>query len=69
MYDIKKNDEETETIVSSTDCGPGKRQTLKKVEHPEVEEALDMWFLQERNRHTLIGTPVGHARKPRKKYE
>ncbi|CAH1991935.1 unnamed protein product [Acanthoscelides obtectus] len=40
--------------MSTTDCGPGKRQTLKKAEHPEVEEALYMWFLQERNRHAQI---------------
>ncbi len=40
--------------LSTTDCGPGKRQTLKKGEHPEVEEALYMLFLQERNRHAPI---------------
>lgn len=54
IYDIKKNHEKVKQFVSTTDGGPGKRQTLKKAEHPEVEEALYMWFLQERNRHAPI---------------
>lgn len=40
IYDIKKNHEKIKQFVSTTECGPGKRQTLKKAEHPEVEEAL-----------------------------
>ncbi|XP_050535026.1 jerky protein homolog-like [Daktulosphaira vitifoliae] len=58
IYDIKKNHEKIKNFVSTTDCGPGKRQILKKAEHPEVEEALDMWFLQERNRHAPISGPM-----------
>lgn len=58
IYDIKKNHEKIKKFVSTTDCGPGKRQTLKKAEHPEVEEALYMWFLQERNRHAPISGPM-----------
>ncbi|CAH1981546.1 unnamed protein product [Acanthoscelides obtectus] len=40
IYDIKRNHEKIKKFVSTTDCGPGKRQTLKKAEHPEVAEAL-----------------------------
>ncbi|CAG5054268.1 unnamed protein product [Parnassius apollo] len=59
IYDIKKKKhEKIKQFVSTTDCGPGKRQTLKKAEHPEVEEALYMWFLQERNRHAPISGPM-----------
>ncbi|CAH2008665.1 unnamed protein product [Acanthoscelides obtectus] len=58
IYDIKRNHEKIKKFVSSTDCGPGKRQTLKKAEHPEVEEGLYMWFLQERNRHAPISGPM-----------
>lgn len=58
IYDIKKNRENIQKFVSTTDCGPGKRQTLKKAENPEVDEALYMWFLQERNRHTPISGPI-----------
>ncbi|KAG5861026.1 hypothetical protein JTB14_032400 [Gonioctena quinquepunctata] len=58
IYDVKKNHEKIKKFVSTTDCGPGKRQTLKKAEHPEVEEALYMWFLQERNRHAPISGPM-----------
>ncbi|XP_050547432.1 tigger transposable element-derived protein 2-like [Daktulosphaira vitifoliae] len=46
IYDIKKNHDKIKNFVSTTDCGPDKRQTLKKAEHPEVKEALYMWFLQ-----------------------
>ncbi|CAH1992266.1 unnamed protein product [Acanthoscelides obtectus] len=35
-----KETEKIKKFVSTTDCGPGKRQTLKKAEHPEVEETL-----------------------------
>ncbi|CAH1981583.1 unnamed protein product, partial [Acanthoscelides obtectus] len=52
------NHKKIKKFVSTTDCGPGKRQTLKKAEHPEVEEALYMWFLQERNRHAPISGPI-----------
>ncbi|CAG4981148.1 unnamed protein product [Parnassius apollo] len=38
IYDIKKNHEKIKQFVSTTDCGPGKRQTLKKAEHPEVKK-------------------------------
>lgn len=58
IYDIKKNRENIQKFVSTTDCGPGKRQTLRKAENPEVEEALYMWFLQERNRNTPISGPI-----------
>lgn len=58
IYDIKKNHEKSKKFVSTTDCGPRKRQTLKKAEHPEVEEALNMWFLQERNRHAPTSGPM-----------
>ncbi|KAG5888111.1 hypothetical protein JTB14_023405 [Gonioctena quinquepunctata] len=58
IYDVKKKHEKIKKFVSTTDCGPGKRQTLKKAEHPEVEEALYMWFLQERNRHAPISGPM-----------
>lgn len=58
IYDIKKNHEKIQQFVSTTDCGPGKRQTLKTGKHPEVEEALYMWFLQDRNRHAPISGPT-----------
>ncbi|CAG4958097.1 unnamed protein product [Parnassius apollo] len=58
IYDIKKNRENIQKFMSTTDCGPGKRQTLKKAKHPEVEEALYMWFRQERNKHTPISEPI-----------
>lgn len=58
IYGIQKNRESIQQFVSTTDCGPGKRQTLKKAEHPDVEEALYMWFLQERNRYTPISGPI-----------
>lgn len=53
-----KNHEKIKKFVSTTYCGPGKRQTLKKAEHPEVEEALYMWFLQGRNMHAPISGPM-----------
>lgn len=58
IYDIKKNNEKIKTFVSTSDCGPGKRQTLKKAAYPKVEEALYMWFLQKRNRHATITGPM-----------
>ncbi|CAB3232777.1 unnamed protein product [Arctia plantaginis] len=60
IYDIKKNHQKIKQFVSTTDCAPGKRQTLKKAEHPEVEEALYMWFLQERNRHAPISVRLNN---------
>lgn len=58
IYDIKKSRENIQKFVSTSDCGPGKRKTLKKAEYPEVEDALYLWFLQERNRHTPISGPI-----------
>lgn len=58
IYDIKRNHEKIKKFVSTTDCGPVKRQTLKQTEHLEVEEALYMWFLQERNIRAPISGPM-----------
>lgn len=56
IYDIKKNHEKIKQFVSTSDCD--KRQTLRKAENPEVEEALYTWYLQQRNRHAPISGPI-----------
>jgi hypothetical protein len=54
IYDIRRNREKIECFVKNTDSGTSNRQTKKSGEYPEVEDALYIWVVQERNRHTPI---------------
>ncbi|XP_050545073.1 jerky protein homolog-like [Daktulosphaira vitifoliae] len=52
-------------ILNKLENGDKLRKTLKTGEFPEVEDALYLWFLQERNRHTPIS---GEILKEKAKY-
>lgn len=54
VCDINKKKSEIRAVVSKSYSGVSKRKTLKLGGHPEVEESLYMWFLQQRSR----GCPI-----------
>lgn len=58
VYDIVKNREKIEKFMKSVDDEPMNRKTLKTSEIPEVEEALFIWFKQQRNRNAPISGDI-----------
>lgn len=58
IYDVLKNRMKIENYVKTISSGPGKRQTLRTGDYPQMEEALYAWFLQERRRHVPISGDI-----------
>lgn len=58
VYDIVKNREKIEKFIKSVDDEPRNRKTLKTSELPEVEDALFIWFKQQRNRNAPISGDI-----------
>ncbi|XP_025405713.1 jerky protein homolog-like [Sipha flava] len=56
--DIKKNKEKIMKFVSTTERGPGTRKTLKEPENLVLENALFIWFMQQRRRHIPISGEI-----------
>ncbi|KAF0712292.1 jerky protein-like, partial [Aphis craccivora] len=56
--DIKKNKEKIMKFVSTTERGPGTRKTLKQPENLVLENALFIWFMQQRRRHIPISGEI-----------
>lgn len=44
------------------EAGPGKRKTLKVGDCPKMENALYMWFIQRRSKHTPISGEILKAK-------
>ncbi|XP_050294297.1 jerky protein homolog-like [Anthonomus grandis grandis] len=58
VSDIKKNKTKIRRFVSESFSGAGKRQVIRKGEHPEVEAALYKWFLQQRSAHVPVSSDI-----------
>uniref|UniRef100_A0A2H8TNS6 Jerky-like n=1 Tax=Melanaphis sacchari TaxID=742174 RepID=A0A2H8TNS6_9HEMI len=65
IYDIRKNSEKIKSFFKNNKSLKSMRKTLKTGEFPEIEDALYLWFLQERNRQTPIS---GEILKEKAKY-
>lgn len=49
-HNIRKNSDEIKTFFKKNENVKSVQKTLKIVELPQVEDSLNFWFLQERNR-------------------
>lgn len=58
IYDIVKNRDKIEEFMKSVDDEPLNRKTLRPSEFPEVEDALFIWFKQQRKRHAPISGDI-----------
>lgn len=56
--DIKKNKDKIIKFVTTTERGPGTRKTLKQPENLVLENALFMWFMQQRRQHIPISGEI-----------
>lgn len=50
VYRIIKQENSLKKFVRTTECGPGKRCTLKKAEYPRMEKMLYKWFVKQRGK-------------------
>ncbi|CAG4987678.1 unnamed protein product [Parnassius apollo] len=58
IHDLKKKRQKIVDHVKTMESGPGKRKTLKVGDCPKMENALYMWFLQRRSKHTPISGEI-----------
>lgn len=58
IYDIMKNKEKIEGFMKSVEDDHLNRKTLRTSEFPEVEEALFIWFKQQRTRNVPISGDI-----------
>lgn len=58
IYSIIKNRGKIETFVKTADSVTGSRQTTRCGEYKQMEEALYLWFIQERRRNTPITADI-----------
>jgi len=55
---LKKNKEKVMKFVSTTERGPGTRKTLRQPEYLVLENAIFMWFMQQRRQHIPISGEI-----------
>lgn len=58
VYRIIKQENSLKKFVRTTECGPGKRCTLKKAEYPRMEKMLYKWFVKQRGKNVPISAEI-----------
>ncbi|XP_015187494.1 PREDICTED: jerky protein homolog-like [Polistes dominula] len=62
IHDLKKKKQKIVDHVKTMESGPGKRKTLRVGDCPMMENALYMWFMQRRSKHTPISGEILKAK-------
>lgn len=62
IHDLKKKRQKIVDHVKTMESGPGKRKTLKVGDCPKMENALYLWFIQRRSKHTPISGEILKAK-------
>lgn len=58
VFDIKSKRDKIISHCSRTECGPGKRQTLRTAENVDVEQALYTWIVQQRAKNNMLSGDI-----------
>lgn len=59
---IKQSENKLRKFIENTECGPGKRCTLKIAEYPKMESRLYRWFLKQRSRNVPVSGDILRAK-------
>ena len=62
IHDLKKNKQKIVDRVKTMESGPGKRKTLRVGNCPKMENALFVWFLEQRSKHTPVSGEILKAK-------
>ncbi|XP_044733536.1 jerky protein homolog-like [Chrysoperla carnea] len=62
LHDLKKNKQKIVEHVKAMESGPGNRKTLREGNCPKMENALYMWFMQQRSKHSPISGEILKAK-------
>lgn len=62
IHGLKKNKQMIVERVKMMESGPGKRKTLRVGYYPKMENALYMWFMQQRSKHIPISGEILKAK-------